>query len=47
VDTLRDPGLPPELVPPDWPGPRLRQLTVEISNRFAPAANAYVTSLLG
>jgi phenylacetic acid degradation operon negative regulatory protein len=46
VDTLRDPGLPPELVPQDWPGPRLRELTVGVSNRFGPPANAYVRSLL-
>ncbi|WP_133849956.1 PaaX family transcriptional regulator C-terminal domain-containing protein [Labedaea rhizosphaerae] len=47
VDTLRDPGLPPELVPPDWPGPALQRATVEVARRFAPAANAYVMSLLG
>jgi phenylacetic acid degradation operon negative regulatory protein len=46
VDTLRDPGLPPELVPPDWPGPALQRATIDVARRFAPAANAYVMSLL-
>lgn len=46
VDTLRDPGLPPELVPPDWPGPALQRATVAVARRFAPPAQAYVLSLL-
>lgn len=46
VDTLRDPGLPPELVPPDWPGPALQRATVAVARRFAPAAYGYVLSLL-
>lgn len=45
-DTLRDPGLPPELVPGDWPGPRLRALTGEVAAKFGPAAGAYVNGLL-
>jgi phenylacetic acid degradation operon negative regulatory protein len=46
VDILRDPGLPPELVPPDWPGPALQQAIENVAKRFGPAANTYVMSLL-
>ena len=47
TDTLRDPELPPELVPRQWPGHRLRDLTREVNGRLGPAAHRYATGLLG
>ena len=46
TDTLRDPGLPPELLPDGWIGARLRQVIGEVNARFGPAAVAYVRAVL-
>jgi phenylacetic acid degradation operon negative regulatory protein len=42
VDLLRDPGLPRELRPPDWPGDDLRILVGRIATTLGPAASEYV-----
>ncbi|MFC0436537.1 PaaX family transcriptional regulator C-terminal domain-containing protein [Kutzneria buriramensis] len=44
VDTLRDPGLPPELRPPDWPWGELVRLIEEVNARYWPPSIAYVQS---
>ena len=46
VDTLRDPGLPPELRPADWPLAELFTLIEEVNARYWPPSIAYVTSKL-
>ncbi|MBV9846271.1 MAG: hypothetical protein JOZ47_14550 [Kutzneria sp.] len=46
TDTLREPELPVELLPPSWPGPRLRELAAEVGARFGPATAAYVDHLI-
>jgi phenylacetic acid degradation operon negative regulatory protein len=46
-DSLRDPELPAELLPPGWPGVRLRELTGEVNHRLGPAAHRYAVGLLG
>jgi phenylacetic acid degradation operon negative regulatory protein len=45
-DSLRDPELPPELLPAGWPGARLRQLTAEVARRLGPPAQRYAAGLL-
>jgi phenylacetic acid degradation operon negative regulatory protein len=42
VDLLRDPGLPHELRPPDWPGDELRVLIGRIVAADGPAAVAHI-----
>jgi phenylacetic acid degradation operon negative regulatory protein len=42
VDLLRDPGLPRELRPPDWPGDELRVLVGRIVAADGPAAVAHI-----
>ena len=42
VDLLRDPGLPRELRPPDWPGDELRVLIGRIAATHGPAAVAHI-----
>jgi phenylacetic acid degradation operon negative regulatory protein len=42
VDLLRDPGLPRELRPPDWPGDELRVLVGRIVVTHGPAAVAHI-----
>ncbi|MCD2195958.1 hypothetical protein LQ327_21545 [Actinomycetospora endophytica] len=42
VDLLRDPGLPRELRPADWPGDELRILIGRIAAQLGPAATAHV-----
>ncbi|MBV8196279.1 MAG: hypothetical protein JOY80_12225 [Candidatus Dormibacteraeota bacterium] len=41
-DMLRDPGLPPELLPAAWTGPRLRDALAEVTARFYPPAHTFV-----
>ena len=38
IDLLRDPRLPPELRPADWPFPRLLSAISEARDRFQPPA---------
>jgi phenylacetic acid degradation operon negative regulatory protein len=42
VDLLRDPGLPAELVPPDWPGAELRAALGRVALAFLPTVVAHV-----
>jgi phenylacetic acid degradation operon negative regulatory protein len=42
LDLLRDPGLPRELRPPDWPGDELRVLIGRIAAADGPAAVAHI-----
>jgi phenylacetic acid degradation operon negative regulatory protein len=41
VDTLRDPGLPPELRPTDWPWAELVGLLDEVNARYGPPSVSY------
>lgn len=41
VDTLRDPGLPPELRPADWPWTELTAVLEQVNARYAPPAIRY------
>lgn len=43
---MRDPGLPPELLPGDWSGRRAVQLIEQIVTRLEPAALAYVRGVV-
>ena len=47
VDTLRDPGLPPELRPADWPWAALTGLLEQVSARYWPPAIAYAQTKFG
>jgi len=44
--TLYEPSVPAELLPADWPGPILRQLVSECSERFDNPVSRYVASRL-
>jgi phenylacetic acid degradation operon negative regulatory protein len=44
VDTLRDPGLPPELRPTDWPWAELVGLLDEVNARYWPSSGEYARS---
>jgi phenylacetic acid degradation operon negative regulatory protein len=39
---LRDPALPPPLLPPDWPGTRARTLAATLYRRLLPLAEAWL-----
>jgi phenylacetic acid degradation operon negative regulatory protein len=43
TDTLREPALPPELFPPDWPGAALRQAIGAFTRSYGPAVEKYVS----
>ncbi len=47
VDLLRDPGLPPELRPPDWPGDELRALIRHVAAAYGPAAAEHIAHRCG
>lgn len=40
---LRDPGLPPALLPPGWPGAEARALAATLYRRLLPASEAWLT----
>jgi phenylacetic acid degradation operon negative regulatory protein len=42
LDLLRDPGLPDDLRPPDWPGDELRRLVGRIATAYGPAVAAHI-----
>jgi phenylacetic acid degradation operon negative regulatory protein len=42
-----DPGLPAELLPPDWPGERAAELFTSEAARLKPAADKFVSRCLG
>ncbi|ANS80397.1 Phenylacetic acid degradation operon negative regulatory protein paaX [Serinicoccus hydrothermalis] len=43
---FRDPELPPQVLPPDWPGQRARARFLELARALAPAADHYVDDVL-
>ncbi len=43
---FRDPGLPPQLLPPDWPGHAAARFFDEQANRLLPAASRFVDACL-
>lgn len=43
---FRDPGLPVEVLPPQWPGQQVREDFLAVAGRLRPAAEAFVTSTL-
>jgi phenylacetic acid degradation operon negative regulatory protein len=43
---FREPGLPVEVLPPDWPGQRVRDAFLKVAARLRPAAEAFVTATL-
>jgi DNA-binding transcriptional regulator PaaX len=45
VDTLREPALPPELFPADWPGADLRRAIGEFTRTYGPDVERYVLEL--
>ncbi len=44
--TLHEPSVPADLLPADWPGPTLRRLVTEFSDRFGSAGGRHVASRL-
>lgn len=44
--TLYEPSIPADLLPAEWPGPTLRKLVVECSDRFGPSVTRYVATLM-
>lgn len=45
-DTLRDPGLPPELLPDGWPLPELWQAISRVHDRYGPPSAAYIDRVI-
>lgn len=43
---FNDPGLPPQVLPPDWPGLDAARTFVDVTARLRPAAAAYVDDCL-
>lgn len=43
---FRDPGLPVEALPPDWPGQRVREAFLDVADTLRPAAERFVTTTL-
>lgn len=46
IDTVREPGLPVEIMPQQWPRPRLRAAIDECTTTFADTTGPYVQRLL-
>jgi phenylacetic acid degradation operon negative regulatory protein len=42
---LRDPALPPVLLPPDWPGRTARALAAQVYGRLVPASERYLDTV--
>jgi phenylacetic acid degradation operon negative regulatory protein len=46
VDLIRNPNLPTELLPADWPAPQLADLMSQVRGRYLPAARQYATAVI-
>jgi phenylacetic acid degradation operon negative regulatory protein len=46
VDLIRDPGLPVELLPANWPGRELTHIMSRVRDRLAAPARAYVHGVI-
>ena len=46
VDVIRNPGLPLELLPADWPAPELAELMSQVRGRYVPSARQYVNAVI-
>lgn len=46
TDTLREPGLPGQLMPPHWPGPHLRAAIDQCTQTFSDTTGPYLERLL-
>ncbi len=46
VDLLRDPGLPPALLPPNWPRQPLEAVMTQVADRYLPAASRYAHHMI-
>jgi phenylacetic acid degradation operon negative regulatory protein len=46
VDVIRNPGLPIELLPADWPAPELAELMSQVRGRYLPSARQYVNTVI-
>jgi phenylacetic acid degradation operon negative regulatory protein len=46
VDLIRNPGLPIELLPADWPAPELAELMSQVRGRYLPSARQYVNTVI-
>jgi phenylacetic acid degradation operon negative regulatory protein len=46
TDTLREPALPPDLFPADWPGTGLRAAIGTFTGTYGPATERYVSAMM-
>lgn len=46
VDAIRNPGLPVELLPADWPAPELAELMSQVRGQYLPSARQYVNAVI-
>ena len=46
VDVIRNPGLPAELLPADWPAPELAGLMSQARGRYLPSARQYANAVI-
>src|ERR1700730_17126655 len=46
VDLIRDPGLPVEIRPANWPGPELAHLVDQVRRRYLPPAAQHVHAVI-
>jgi phenylacetic acid degradation operon negative regulatory protein len=46
VDVIRNPGLPVELLPADWPAPELAELMSQVRGQYLPSARQYVNAVI-
>jgi phenylacetic acid degradation operon negative regulatory protein len=46
VAVIRNPGLPVELLPADWPAPQLAELMSQVRGRYLPSARQYASTVI-
>jgi phenylacetic acid degradation operon negative regulatory protein len=46
VDLIRNPGLPIQLLPADWPAPELGELMSQVRGRYLPSARQYASAVI-